>query len=124
MGGSDRELFLKQAGAFMEVARQAKPDSAEALNGLAIILMIENKHTEAFSMAEAAMRAGPQYPWAWFTYAAALDRIGRPVDAQKAVTTAGRLDNPILGGRGIPTPDEAWNYTIQHGRIPTVIPPR
>lgn len=121
---SDRDLILDQAQAFFEVALTAKPDSAEALTGIAIASLYKNKVEDAVRMAEAATRAAPQQPWAWFTYAAALGAARKPAEATQAVDRAGALDEVVLKGRSVPTTDQAWDYTWRYGRQPVLIPPR
>lgn len=120
----DKEILLEQARVYMEIALEAKPDAAEALNGLAIMNMFLNKNEEALRYAEAATRAGGQYPWTWFTYSAALDLNKKSVEAQNAVDKAGELDFVVLKGRAIPSKEEAWIYTFRNGRIPTLIAPK
>lgn len=121
---ADKEYLLEMALGYMEVARLARPDSAEALNGTALVLLYQGKDKEGLAMAGAAANAGPEYPWAHFTLAAARQKNRDPGGALKAVDAAGKLDGPVLSGRGIPTVDEAWVYTLRHGRLPVVIPPR
>ena len=131
---ADKDLLIEQAKQYMELALVAKPDSAEALNGLAIVYLLQNKVVDAVSMAEAAVRAGSEYPWAWFTYSSALDKSNTsndPITRNKisklsndACQTAGKLDKSTLAGRNIPTPMEAWRYSAENARIPTLIPPK
>lgn len=120
----ERELLPVQAAGYMRVALEAMPDSPEALNGLAIVSLFQGKIADALKWAEAAVRAGPEYAWTWYTYSCALDRAGKTVEANNAVKRAGELDPEILKGRAIATIDEAWNYTVTHGRIATLVPPR
>lgn len=131
---SDKDLLIEQAKQYMELALVAKPDSAEALNGLAIVYLLQNKAVDAVTMSEAAVRAGSEYPWAWFTYSCALDKSNTsndPITRNKisklsndACLTAGKLDKMTLAGRNIPTPEEAWRYSAENARIPTLIPPK
>jgi tetratricopeptide (TPR) repeat protein len=121
---SDKEYLLQMAYDYMELARLAKPDSAEALNGLALVLLNQDKDKEGLDMAEAASKAGPEYPWAFFTLAAARNKNKDASGAVKMVDVAGKLDEKMLSGRGIPTVYEAWVYTLRQGRLPVVIAPR
>ncbi len=131
---SDKDLLIEQGKQYMELALVANPASAEALNGLAIVNLLQNKVVDAVSMAEAAVRAGPEYPWAWFTYSCALDKSNTSNDpvmrnkiskqSSDACKTAGTLDKASLAGRNIPTVDEAWRYSAENARIPTLIPPK
>lgn len=121
---SDKEYLLEMALGYMDLARLCKPDSPEALNGSALVLMNMNKDKEALAMAQGAAGAGPEYPWAHFTLAAALNKNRNSSAAVKAVDVAGKLDEPVLSGRGIPTVAEALTYTMRHGRLPLIIAPR
>ncbi|GIV01710.1 MAG: hypothetical protein KatS3mg015_0540 [Fimbriimonadales bacterium] len=121
---SDRDLLMDQAKSFFEIALAAKPDCAEALNGLAIVHLYQGNTADAVRMAEAATAAGPEQPWAWFTYSAALGAARRAADAIKAVDKAGELDKVILRGRSTPTVDQVWDYTWRYGRQPVLIPPK
>lgn len=124
VSAEEKDVFMMQAKGYMEIALTARPESSEALNGLAIIYLLQKDYDQALRNAEAAVRAGPQYPWTWFTYSAALDAKRMTVDAQKAVDTAGSLDTVVLKGRAIPTVQETWSYTVTNGRIPTLYPPK
>lgn len=121
---NDKELVLDQAKAFFEVALAVKPDSSEALNGLALVHLHKGDTAEAVRMSEAAKDAAPQQPWAWFTYAAALGAARKPTEATQAVDKAGALDEVVLKGRSVPTMDQAWDYTWRYGRQPVLIPPK
>ncbi|MEM4408331.1 MAG: hypothetical protein QXI19_06275, partial [Candidatus Caldarchaeum sp.] len=120
----DKDLLLEQAREYMETALAAKPDSAEALNGLSFVYLYQGKFAEAVRMARAATEAGPEYPWTHFTYSAALAANRQSLDAKKAVDRAGELDKPMLSGHQIPTPDQAWLYTLRQGHLPVLIPPK
>jgi pentatricopeptide repeat protein len=120
----DKELLNAQAAGYMEVALEAAPDSPEALNGLAIVYLMQNKNAEALRMAEAAVRAGSEHAFTWYTYSCALDRARQTVEAANAAKRAGEIDTDNLKGRAIATVDEAWNYTVTHGRIATLVPPQ
>lgn len=121
---NDKELVLDQAKAFFEVALAVRPDSSEALNGLALVHLHKGDTAEAVRMSEAAKNAAPQQPWAWFTYAAALGAARKPTEATQAVDKAGALDEVVLKGRSVPTMDQAWDYTWRYGRQPVLIPPK
>jgi len=120
----DKELLLAQAQSYMEVALEAMPDSPEALNGLAIVYLMQNKNSDALRFAEAAVRAGPEYAWTWYTYSCALDRARKTIEARDAVRKAGDIDPERIRGRAIAVVEEAWDYTVTQGRIATVVPPQ
>jgi tetratricopeptide (TPR) repeat protein len=56
----------KVARTFYETALDAKPESTEALTGLAIVNVLEKKPTDAINMARAAVAAGPTYAAAYY----------------------------------------------------------
>lgn len=116
----DKPVLLDQAKEFMEVALAAKPDSAEALNGLALVMLNLGKYDEAVRYADAASKAGPEYPWAFYTLSCALDRVRKTVEAQNAMNMAAKLDRDFLEGRGIPILKEAWTYTARNARLPAL----
>lgn len=120
----ESELLPLQAAGYMRVALEAMPDSPEALNGLAIVSLFQGKNEDGLKWAEAAVRAGPEYAWTWYTYSCALDRARKTVEANNAIKRAGELDPEILKGRAIATIEEAWTYTVTHGRIATLVPPK
>ncbi len=55
----------KSARVFFQAALAAKPESFEALTGIALLSVTENKPSEAASYAKAATVAGPEYIPAW-----------------------------------------------------------
>lgn len=120
----DKPLILEQARAFFDLALAVKPDSSEALNGMAIALDYLKKPKEALDMAKAAVSAGPEYPWNHFTLAHLYNEAGDNKNSIKEVDIAGKLDKVVLEGRGIPSVDEAWTYTYRYARPPAIIPPK
>ncbi|MCH8275484.1 MAG: hypothetical protein IH851_11920 [Armatimonadetes bacterium] len=119
-----KEFLLEQAREYMEVALAAKPDSPEALNGLAIVYLYQEEFDEALRIARAAADAGAEYAFTHFTLGCALSQKQLSIEARKAVDRAGALDTEVLRGFQIPSVDQAWNYTIKHGRLPVLIAPR
>lgn len=70
--GSDAGTLQATAAVFFETALVARPDSAEALCGLAVVNMLQNKPADAVRFARAAVAAAPAYAGASYTLAGAL----------------------------------------------------
>jgi pentatricopeptide repeat protein len=120
----DKPIVLEQALSFFELAAEVKPDAAAALNGIALAKLYQGKGTEALSMAKAAVAAGPEFPWAHYTLAAAYNATGDYRSAIKEVDEGGRLDPRVLRGRNVPSTAEAYDYTYRYARIPLLVMPR
>lgn len=136
-----KNLQYEFAKAFLEAALEARPDSPEALAGIAVVSLLQNKPQEAVQFAEAAVRAAPGNAAAHYTLSGALSRLAsvlarstRPEDAdrvsaintraQQAVTRAGELDPRQLLGRSIPREPEIVKYATEGGRPVVVTSPR
>lgn len=70
----ESELQLEVAHNYLEVARLARPESPQALTGLAIVAMLQNNPADAVKYGEAAMAAGPEYTPGLYTYAGAMQK--------------------------------------------------
>ncbi len=57
----DQEYYRALARVHFEAALAAKPESFEALTGLAIVNLIQGKQNEALKTAQTAVSAGPEY---------------------------------------------------------------
>lgn len=55
------------AGAFLEAAVAAKPDSPEALTGLSLAALLQGKGGRSLELAQAATKAGPNYAPGFYT---------------------------------------------------------
>lgn len=117
----DKALLLDQALSFFDLAYTIKPDSAEALNGLALTSLYMKKNDDAMKWAQGAVGAGPEFPWTHFTLAAVLNAKGDYRGAVKEVDKGGELDKVVLQGRGVPSADEAWLYTYRYARVPVIM---
>jgi tetratricopeptide (TPR) repeat protein len=117
----DKALLLDQALSFFDLAYTIKPDSAEALNGLALTSLYMKKNDDAMKWAQGAVGAGPEFPWTHFTLAAVLNAKGDYRGAVKEVDKGGELDKVVLQGRGVPSADEAWLYTYRFARVPVIM---
>jgi len=120
----DKPIVLEQALSFFELAAEVKPDAAAALNGIALAKLYQGKSAEALAMAKAAVAAGPEFPWAHYTLAAAFNATGDYRAAIKEVDAGGRLDPHILRGRTVPTTAQAYDYTYRYARIPLLVMPK
>ncbi|MBS1721101.1 MAG: hypothetical protein JST35_11705 [Armatimonadetes bacterium] len=89
------DMNLESAKGYFEVARTARPDSAQALTGLALAAFFQDKDLDAMKFAEAAVAAGPGYAAGLFTYAGILQE--RVQSLQRAATNklaeAGKIGN-------------------------------
>ncbi|MDQ2986436.1 MAG: tetratricopeptide repeat protein [Armatimonadota bacterium] len=120
----DKPIILEQALSFFQLAQDVKPDAAAALNGIALAKLYQGKGTEALSMAKAAVAAGPEFPWAHYTLAAAYDATGDYRTAIKEVDEGGRLDPHVLRGRNVPSIAQAYDYTYRYARMPLLVMPK
>jgi pentatricopeptide repeat protein len=120
----DKPIILEQALSFFELAQEIKPDAAAALNGIALAKLYQGKGAEALSIAKAAVAAGPEFPWAHYTLAAAYDATGDYRTAIKEVDEGGRLDPHVLRGRNVPSVAQAYDYTYRYARIPLLVMPK
>lgn len=118
----DKKNQYAVARAFFEAAQAAKPESFEALTGLALVSVFEGKAAEAVRSALAAVAAGPEYPAARYALAAAYGPANS-AQAAKALAEAGKLDPANLEGRSIPNAVEAWRYFSRYGRMPFLAAP-
>ncbi len=136
LSGDDADYPKRQRAlsrAFFEAALAARPESFEALTGLACVAMMDGRKDDAVKMAKAATAAGPEYAAAHWVYAAALfdtttgadpDTAAKIGDAAKAEVKKGEsLDPNSLQGRPYPNSRSAWDYFYTHGRIPCLLGP-
>jgi tetratricopeptide (TPR) repeat protein len=137
---------------FYETALVARPESVEALTGLALVNGFLKKDADCVKFAQAAIAAGPSYPAAYYTLALALSNVEATVrasamvaereqrredakelyaqagklhrDAYAAKDKAGEFDKAYLQGMGLtPTVADAYNYFAKHGKLPLLTPP-
>ncbi len=92
LDAKDKEFQLDYAKAMYTIALECRSSSAQALTGLAIVNLMQNKVSDALRMSEAATRAGGNYAAAWYAYATALDQ--RDGDLSRAITAVvGQISN-------------------------------
>lgn len=117
-----------------QAALNAKPESVEALTGIASLYLLQKKTSEALKYAQAAVAASRDYAGAHYALSCALlqesemlraakkdaEASKRSAEAQQEVTLAGKLDTAVLLGRPIPGTDgkEVWRYFMRYGPRP------
>lgn len=109
------------AGAFLEAALAARPESFEALTGLCTLAMLDGRKEDAMKFGKAATAAGPQYAAAQWAYCAALFDGNRRDEAKAASKKAAALDPKGLEGLPYPTSRSAWEYFFGKGRMPWIM---
>ncbi|HRI42675.1 MAG TPA: tetratricopeptide repeat protein [Fimbriimonadaceae bacterium] len=121
---ADRKYQQKVARSFFEAALEARPESFEALTGIALLTLVEGNKPEGLRLAQTAVKAGPEYAAGWYALACALGETNKGSEGMAAMTNAGKWDQPNLQGMAIPKPVEAWRYFARHGRTPLIAPPK
>jgi len=133
--------FYESAQAMYEAALAARPESVDALCGLALVAMFQNKPQDAINFAEAAVRANPEDGAAYYAASGAYSKMASALTrtgggqfnpdvtkfgrlAQEAITKANQLDPRNLGGRVIPRESDLWQYLTEAGRPVVMTPPR
>jgi tetratricopeptide (TPR) repeat protein len=106
-----------------EAALEARPESTEAMTGLAIAHWMSGDLAKALSGARAAVAAGPEYAAAHFTLAGILLAAGRRDEARGPMAKASELDPRGVATRAIPKAEEACRYFYINGRTPLVTHP-
>lgn len=138
----DADAEVQYAQALFEAAMIANPSSSQALTGLSLVSLYQNKLDDAVRYGKAAAAAAPQYAAAHYAYAAAANakagslRIagessialkGQVAELSKIATQenllAGKLDPIALEGRELPKVSQAWTYFSTGGRTVVLVPP-
>jgi tetratricopeptide (TPR) repeat protein len=148
----DADFQFARAKTYFEVALEAKPESPEALAGLATMHLMRKQTRDAIRFAEAAVKAGPDYAPGHYTLAAALadyegelrtlatkqQAEGRNKDAEATMALArevnqrafrskeeaGKRDRTQLAGlAAVPKAKEAFEYFERYGKMPVVPAP-
>lgn len=133
---------VQYAQALFEAALIANPSSSQALTGLALVSLYQNKLDDAVRYGKAAADAAPQYAAAHYAYAAAASAKASSLrvlnttspelkkmqdDLTKTANDenimAGKLDPIALEGREIPKVGQAWIYFANGGRTVVLVPP-
>lgn len=120
----DKKLQMAAARSYFEVALAVRPDSFEALTGLSILDLMDGKTEDAVRRARAATAASKEYAAGHYALSAALGTLGNSQEGIKCADIAGKLDDANLGGRGIPTVMQVWQYFYRYGRMPLITPPK
>lgn len=121
VSAKDRDFQLEYARAMYDLALQCRDNSAQALAGIAITSMFQNKSNEALTYAEAATKAAPSYAAGWYAYAAALSY--KRLDARAALAKSQTLDARNLAGRSVPDDNMVFKYYNTTGRTPVISAP-
>ena len=147
---ADRDALFDNARAFYDAALTARAESAEALSGLALAALFQNKLTEAVKYAQAAVAGNAGSALAHYTLSAVADVAGtafnrqandktrtadetaksRAAATQYAATArtenslAGKLDAKNLAGRPIPDAKAVYTYLSTFGRTPVLTAPK
>jgi tetratricopeptide (TPR) repeat protein len=119
----DAKHQRRLASVCFEAALEARPESFEAMTGLAIAHWMSGDLVKALSSARAAAAAGPEYAAAHYTLAGILLASGKRDEARQPMSTASQLDERAIGTRAIPKSDEACRYFYSGGRMPLVSNP-
>ena len=133
-----RPLQLEIARAYYESALSARPESAEALSGIATVLLSQGKPAEAADFATAAVKAQPAVAIGHYALAAAFNAQAKNLrngaggaalnaalqGTQKEHEAAQKLDQRNLDGRPIPSPSDLFRYLKIGGRTPMIASPK
>jgi predicted Zn-dependent protease len=134
---ADKQYLYETAKAYFEVALAARPESAHALSGVALVALYQNKNQDAIAYGEAAVKAAPSSPIGHYVLAAAyakqssvlskaaggrlspeVSRLGTL--AAESNRRAGQLDVRSLQGRTIPKEEDVFKYLSEAGRNPVL----
>lgn len=118
LGGDELNAQRALARAFFNAALAAKPESAQALTGISLLLGMQGQNAEALQFARAAVAAGPEYAAGQFALASALSANGQGQEARAVVLKAGEIDPANLRSRTAVPYETAWRYFMVYGRIP------
>ncbi|HWA83919.1 MAG TPA: tetratricopeptide repeat protein [Fimbriimonadaceae bacterium] len=139
---SDAEVAY--AAGLYNAALIANPSSAQALTGLTLVSLYQNKIDDAVRYGRAASQAAPEYAAAHYAYAAAANAKSSSIKtlgaganqealvklqddmtaiAKKENDLAGKLDPIALQGRELPKVSQAWVYFATGGRTIVMVPP-
>lgn len=120
--GEDKKQAASAETMFL-TALEARPESAEALAGLAIAELVLGNNDDAVKYAKAATVTAKSYAAGFYVLAAAY-KASHQIDASlMIVQQAGKLDKVHLEGASAPTIKAAWKYFSDAGRIPLLTPP-
>lgn len=121
---SEADKQFAGAELMFRTALVARPQSAEALSGLALALLFQDKKDEAIRFAQAAVTTSPSYAAGYYVLAGAFKAATRYTEAQKAMDDGGKFDTRGMAGRQPPAPADALKYLVLGGRTPLILPPK
>jgi tetratricopeptide (TPR) repeat protein len=137
MPEADKNYLFDTARAFFETASIARPDSAHALAGVALVALYKKNISEAISYGEAAVKASPTNPVGHYAVSAAYayqasalskaagGRLSPDVTRYNGLAAtsnraAGTFDPKYLQGRPVPKEADILKYMTEAGRIPVI----
>lgn len=123
VAANEKDFLLKTARMYYDIALVARPESAEALLGVAICEFMSGHPAAAISMGEASARASSSYAASSYAVAAFYRAARRIDEAEKAFAAASKLDKANLEGKDMPRPIEAIKYFIRYGACPVITAP-
>lgn len=130
----DADVQIANARIMYETAVTAQPTSFQALTGMSIVALQQNRVRDAVKYGEAAVAANPNYAAGFYALSAAYSELSETADAaqkgkiiaesQKANLKAGSLDKPNLEGREVPDARAAFRYFETGGRTLVMTMPK
>ncbi|MBS1708540.1 MAG: hypothetical protein JSS65_07430 [Armatimonadetes bacterium] len=105
---------LANALVYFEAAIEAKPDSAEALAGLALVHGMLGHADQTLAFGQAAANAAKTYQVGQLAYAVGLRGKGRIAESSKALEAAAKLDARVRGRTADAT--VVWRAYALYGR--------
>ncbi len=132
---SSRDMQVDSAGIMFGSALESRPESPEALTGLAVVALVRGNNDDGIKFAKAATESSKSYAAGYLVLSAAykVDILTKPEDvgrralrlkqAQEAALAAGKIDKRHLEGGTMPTIEAAWRYFAVAGRTPLLTPP-
>ncbi len=130
----DADIQLNNARIMYETGIAAQPTSFQALTGLSIVSLLQNKVRDAVKFGEAAVAANPNYAGGYYALSAAYSNLSKNsapnekskiiAESQKANLKAGLLDKPNLEGREVPDAKAAFRYFETGGRTAVMTLPK
>lgn len=130
----DAEVQINNAKIMYETAVIAQPTSFQALTGMSIVALLQNRARDAAKYGEAAVAANPNYAGGFYILSAAYSELSKTADgaqkskliaeSQKANLKAGSIDKPNLEGREVPDARAAFRYFETAGRTLVMSTPK
>ncbi len=119
---ASKTRHLPVAQNYFDVALKARPETAGALVGNALVLAYLGKKAEAARYADGAMTVGGEMAWVSYVCAGVYSHAGQ-ADKAMAALNAAMKQSPNTVPFGMPKLDEAFKYLSRWGRAPVLIRP-